>query len=69
MDIPEAVIDRLAGVPKEKAADEGMQIALETIAELRRMPGVAGVHIMAIEAEDRVGPLVTAAGLTPRPQV
>jgi methylenetetrahydrofolate reductase (NADPH) len=69
MDIPEDVISRIAGVPKEKAAAEGMLIAAETIAELRQTPGVAGVHIMAIEAEDRVAPLVKEAGLLPRPTV
>ena len=69
MDIPEAIINRLAGAPKEKAAAEGTRVALETIAELRETPGVSGVHIMAIEAEASVGPLVAAAGLLPRPEV
>jgi methylenetetrahydrofolate reductase (NADPH) len=69
MDIPEEVIGRLAGVPKDRAAAEGMLIAAETIAELKQLPGVAGVHIMAIEAEERVAPLVEDAGLMPRPWV
>jgi methylenetetrahydrofolate reductase (NADPH) len=67
MDVPEAVIDRMAGVPKEKAVEEGLKICLETIAELRDIEGVHGVHIMAIEWEDIVGEIVESAGLMPRP--
>jgi methylenetetrahydrofolate reductase (NADPH) len=66
MDIPESLIKRLAGVPKEKAQAEGMKICLETISELRQINGVHGVHIMAIESEDRVPEIVAAAGLVPR---
>jgi len=67
MDVPEALIDRMAGVPKEKAVEEGLKICLETIAELRDIKGVRGVHIMAIEWEDIVGEIVESAGLMPRP--
>ena len=67
MDVPEAVIDRMAGVPKDKAVEEGLKICLETIAELRDIKGVHGVHIMAIEWEDIVGEIVGSAGLMPRP--
>jgi len=67
MDVPEAMIDRMAGVPKEKAVEEGLKICLETIAELRDIEGVHGVHIMAIEWEDIVGEIVESAGLMPRP--
>lgn len=67
MDVPEAIIDRIAGVPKEKAIDEGIKICLETIAELREIKGVHGVHIMAIEWEEKVGEIVESAGLLPRP--
>jgi methylenetetrahydrofolate reductase (NADPH) len=67
MDVPEAVINRMANVPKEKAVEEGLKICLETIAELRDIEGVHGVHIMAIEWEDIVGEIVESAGLMPRP--
>lgn len=67
MDVPEAVIKRMAGVPKEKAVEEGLKICLETIAELRDIEGVHGVHIMAIEWENIVGKIVESAGLMPRP--
>jgi len=68
MDVPEAIIKRMAGVPKEKAIAEGTKICLETIAELREIKGVRGVHIMAIEWEEKVGEIVESAGLLPRPQ-
>ncbi|MEA1947887.1 MAG: methylenetetrahydrofolate reductase [Thermodesulfobacteriota bacterium] len=67
MDVPEPLIKRMAGVPKEKAIEEGLKICLETIAELREIEGVRGVHIMAIEWEEIVGQIVEAAGLSPRP--
>lgn len=67
MDVPEAVIKRMSGVTGPAALEEGQKIALETIAELRTIPGVRGIHIMAIEAEERVPELVKAAGLLPRP--
>lgn len=65
--IPDAIIKRLEAAPKEKAAAEGMKICLETIQELRETKGVHGVHIMAIEAEDKVPEIVKSAGLYPRP--
>jgi len=66
MDVPEPVIQRMAGVPKKDAAGEGVKICLETIAELREMKGVHGIHIMAIEWEEIVAEIVEAAGLLPR---
>lgn len=69
MDIPPSIIKRMRSVPKDKAADEGIRICLETIAELREIKGVHGVHIMAIEWEEKVAQIVEAAGLSRRPQV
>jgi methylenetetrahydrofolate reductase (NADPH) len=69
MDIPEEILHRLSGVPKEMVADEGITIACEQIAELREMPGVAGVHLMAIEWEHRIGEIAERANLLPRPKV
>jgi methylenetetrahydrofolate reductase (NADH) len=66
MDVPETIIKRMSAVTGPKAVEEGMKIALETIAELKAIPGVRGIHIMAIEAEERVPELVKAAGLSPR---
>jgi methylenetetrahydrofolate reductase (NADPH) len=67
MDIPEEQIERLKNVPKEKVAEEGIKIAVETIERVRAIKGVAGVHIMAIEWEEKVPEIVRSAGLYPRP--
>jgi methylenetetrahydrofolate reductase (NADPH) len=42
---------------------------VETIEELRQIPGIAGVHIMAIEWEEKVGEIAEKAKLLPRPAV
>ena len=67
MDIPDHVIKRMEGVPKEKQREEGINICAETISRLKELPGVKGVHIMAIEWEEAVGEIVKRAGLFPRP--
>lgn len=63
MDVPDTIIKRLSGVPKEKQGEEGMKLCLETIEELKSMKGVHGVHIMAIEAEEKVKEIVEGSGL------
>ena len=50
-------------------AEEGIRICIELIEQLREVEGVAGVHIMAIEWEEAVRPIVEGAGLYPRPVV
>jgi len=67
MDIPEEQIERLKNVPKERVAEEGIKIAVETIGRVKTIKGVAGVHIMAIEWEEKVPEIVKSAGLYPRP--
>ena len=69
MNIPDEVLHRIKGVPREKAGGEGIRIACEQIAEFREMPGVAGVHLMAIEWEHRVPEIAECANLLPRPKV
>ncbi len=69
MDIPDELIERLAGVPKEKQADVGIDICIETIERLKGVEGIRGFHIMAIEWEEKVPEIVERAGLYPRPKV
>ncbi|MFA6450166.1 MAG: methylenetetrahydrofolate reductase [bacterium] len=66
MDIPDEVIKRMEGTPKEKWREEGIKIAVETIKKLKATQGVAGVHIMAIEWEEAVPMIMEQAGLPPR---
>jgi methylenetetrahydrofolate reductase (NADPH) len=69
MDVPEHLLKRMKDTPKEKQAEEGVKIAVEIIEELKRTEGVKGVHIMAIEWEEKVGEIAKMAGLLPRPEV
>ena len=46
---------------------EGIKICVEVIRQVREIPGVSGVHIMAIEWEEAVPEIVKRAGLLPRP--
>jgi len=68
MDVPDTIIERLKGVPKEKQGEEGIKICIETIQKVREMKGVSGVHIMAIEWEEKVREIADGAGLLPRPK-
>jgi methylenetetrahydrofolate reductase (NADPH) len=63
MDVPEDIIKRMEGVDKAKQKEEGIKIAVETIQRLKRISGVAGVHIMAIEWEEAVPEIVQKAKL------
>ncbi|MFC1833256.1 methylenetetrahydrofolate reductase [Thermodesulfobacteriota bacterium] len=69
MDVPDSLLKRMKDTPKEKQAEEGINIAIETIERLKEMEGIAGVHIMAIEWEEKVGEIAQKAGLLPRPAV
>jgi methylenetetrahydrofolate reductase (NADPH) len=69
MDVPKEIVDRMSSVPKEKQAEEGVTICVETIERLKKIEGVAGFHIMAIEWEEKVEEICERAGLLPRPQV
>ncbi|MDR4503605.1 MAG: methylenetetrahydrofolate reductase [Candidatus Scalindua sp.] len=65
LDVPDEIIKRLEGAKDKKA--EGITICLETIEQVRRIEGVAGVHLMAIEWEETIPEIVERAGLLPRP--
>jgi methylenetetrahydrofolate reductase (NADPH) len=69
MDVPDEVVKRMADTPKEKQAEEGINICIEAIERLKSVQGVAGFHIMAIEWEEKVPEIVQRAGLYPRPKV
>jgi 5,10-methylenetetrahydrofolate reductase len=80
LDVPDAIVDRMTlateGINKEDKVgrrnawrNEGMQIAIDLIKQLQEIEGVAGVHVMAIEWEEAVKPIVEGAGLLPRPEL
>jgi methylenetetrahydrofolate reductase (NADPH) len=63
--IPPAFEQRLRGVPADRVAAEGMAACAETVAALREVTGVAGVHVMAVGYERGVPEILEAAGLEP----
>lgn len=65
LDVPDHLIERLKGAADAK--EEGINMCVETINELKEIEGVAGVHIMAIEWEEAVSVIAERAGLLPRP--
>jgi methylenetetrahydrofolate reductase (NADPH) len=67
MDVPDEIVQRMADAGKEGAKEEGIKICVEIIQQLREIEGVAGVHIMALQWEEAVEPIVEAAGLNPLP--
>jgi methylenetetrahydrofolate reductase (NADPH) len=69
MDGPDEVVTRMSEAPKEKQADEGINICVETIQRLKEVDGVKGFHVMAIEWEEKVPEIVERGGLYPRPKI
>jgi methylenetetrahydrofolate reductase (NADPH) len=67
MDVPQALVDRMAKTPKAAQPEEGIRICTEIIEQVREIPGVAGLHIMAVHWADSVPEIVSRAGLYPRP--
>jgi len=59
--IPDAVIARLKGAAD--AAREGRNLCIEIIQEIRSVPGVSGVHVMAYRQEDTVPEIIDRSGV------
>ncbi|MGB5686056.1 MAG: acetyl-CoA decarbonylase/synthase complex subunit delta [Candidatus Electrothrix sp.] len=65
MDVTDEVIKRMQGAKDKK--QEGINICVDIINQVKEIPGVAGVHVMAIEWEEAVPEICERAGLLPRP--
>ena len=55
--IPDDIIRRLAGAKDQK--QEGVDLCVDLIEQMREIEGVSGVHIMAYRMEDRIGEIVS----------
>jgi methylenetetrahydrofolate reductase (NADPH) len=64
--IPDEVSDRLTAAGADGIRAEGEKLCAETIAALAEIPGVAGVHVMAINAESAIPGILQQAGVPPR---
>jgi methylenetetrahydrofolate reductase (NADPH) len=67
MMVPEEVCRRLEQAEDVKRT--AVELVVEQIQAVRQIPGVAGVHIMAVAWEEIVPDIVERAGLYPRPAV
>jgi 5,10-methylenetetrahydrofolate reductase len=63
--VPDEIITRMEDA--EDAKEEGVKICLDIIEQLKEIPGVHGIHIMAVGWESIVPEIVEQAGLLPRP--
>jgi 5,10-methylenetetrahydrofolate reductase len=63
--VPDEIVTRMEQA--ENAKEEGVAIAVEIIEQLKEIPGIHGVHIMAVGWEDIVAEIAKRAGLLPRP--
>jgi len=66
LDVTDEVIQRLEDASDKR--EEGINICVDIINQVKEIPGVAGVHIMAIEWEEAVPEIVSRAKLGPRPE-
>lgn len=67
MIVPDEIVERLKNAEDPK--EEGVKLCVEQINYIReKIPGVHGVHIMAIAWEEIVPEIVKRAGLYPRPK-
>lgn len=66
MDVPQEIVERMEKTPKAAQPEEGIRICCEIIEQVREIPGVAGLHIMAVRWAESIPEIVTRSGLYPR---
>jgi methylenetetrahydrofolate reductase (NADH) len=66
--VPAAMIDALEGAGDDAAA-VGMELTAALIEDIRGIPDVAGIHVMAMGHDDVTRDLIERSGLFPRPVV
>jgi len=59
--IPDQVIARMAGA--SDAAREGRQVCIDLIQEIRSLPGISGIHLMAYRQEDSIPEIIDRSGV------
>jgi methylenetetrahydrofolate reductase (NADPH) len=65
--VPDEVVKRMEDA--KDAKEEGVKICLEIIERLIEIPGVHGIHIMAVGWEEIVPEIAERAKLLPRPML
>ncbi len=59
--IPQPIIDRLAGAEKPKL--EGRKICIELMQQIKEIPGVKGIHLMAFKQEKYAKSIIQKSGV------
>ncbi|OLP56595.1 5,10-methylenetetrahydrofolate reductase [Rhizobium rhizosphaerae] len=59
--IPDTIIARLEGAADQRA--EGKRICIDIINEVKEIPGIAGIHVMAYRQEEYVAEIVHESGV------
>jgi len=67
VDVPDEIVTRMEDA--KDAREEGLKICLEIIEQIKDIPGIHGIHIMAVGWEDIVPTIVEKTGLLPRPLI
>jgi methylenetetrahydrofolate reductase (NADPH) len=67
MSVPDIFVERMKKATNQE--EEGVNIALDLIKQIRSIEGVSGIHIMAVGWESIVPTIVERAGLLPRPNL
>ena len=65
VEVPEELIKRMKSAKDRKK--EGIKIAVELIEAVKKIPGIRGVHLQAIESEELLPEVAKRAKLLPRP--
>jgi methylenetetrahydrofolate reductase (NADPH) len=65
--VPDEVIERLDQAGPDEGEAEGVRLAVEVVARLKAIQGIAGVHVMGLGRMDPVRHVIDGAGLLPRP--
>lgn len=63
MRVPAEAIARMKGA--QNGEEEGIQMAVETIEQVRQIPGVSGIHLMTVSWEAVIPEVLKRAGLMP----
>lgn len=65
MQVPDIFVERMKAASNQE--EEGVNMALDLISDIRKIEGVNGIHIMAVGWEGIVPTIVERAGFLPRP--
>ena len=66
--VPDGIVEQLDAAGPE-ASQVGVDLTVDVVNRLRKVPGLAGVHVMGLGNEEPVRRVIDRAGLLPRPTI